>query len=77
MLEVKDLQVHFGVINAIKGISFEVPKGKIVTLICHGSALLLWTRLSTGRLLAEGKKWTGFTDAEEDDVNTAFGMTLI
>ena len=50
--------------------------GKIVTLICHGSALLLWTRLSTGRLLAEGKKWTGFTDAEEDDVNTAFGMTL-
>ncbi|MBK7821331.1 MAG: ABC transporter ATP-binding protein [Tessaracoccus sp.] len=33
MLEVKDLQVHFGVINAIKGISFEVPKGKIVTLI--------------------------------------------
>ncbi len=33
MIEVKDLQVHFGVINAIKGISFEVPAGKIVTLI--------------------------------------------
>jgi len=33
MLEVKDLAVHFGVINAIKGISFEVPAGKIVTLI--------------------------------------------
>ena len=33
MLEVKDLVVHFGVINAIKGISFEVPAGKIVTLI--------------------------------------------
>ena len=33
MLEVRDLQVHFGVINAIKGISFEVPAGKIVTLI--------------------------------------------
>lgn len=51
-------------------------KGKIVTLICHGSALLLWTRLSNGKLLAEGKKWTGFTDAEEEEVNTAFGMTL-
>lgn len=51
-------------------------RGKIVTLICHGSALLLWTRLSNGRLLAEGKKWTGFTDEEEDEVNTAFGMTL-
>ena len=33
MLEVRDLKVHFGVINAIKGISFEVPAGKIVTLI--------------------------------------------
>ena len=33
LLEVRDLQVHFGVINAIKGISFEVPAGKIVTLI--------------------------------------------
>lgn len=51
-------------------------KGKIVTLICHGSSLLLWTRLSNGKLLAEGKKWTGFSDDEEDDVNKAFGMTL-
>ncbi|MCR8932255.1 MULTISPECIES: type 1 glutamine amidotransferase domain-containing protein [unclassified Pseudomonas] len=51
-------------------------KGKIVTLICHGSSLLLWTRLSDGKLLAEGKKWTGFTDAEEDEVNKAFGMKL-
>ncbi len=51
-------------------------KGKIVALICHGSSLLLWTRLSDGKLLAEGKKWTGFTDGEEDEVNEAFGMKL-
>ncbi|MCI1058764.1 type 1 glutamine amidotransferase domain-containing protein [Stenotrophomonas maltophilia] len=51
-------------------------KGKIVTLICHGSSLLLWTRLSDGRLLAEGKKWTGFTDEEEEEVNKTFCMTL-
>lgn len=51
-------------------------KGKIVTLICHGSSLLLWTRLSNGKLLAEGKKWTGFTDDEEEVVNQAFGMKL-
>ncbi len=51
-------------------------KGKVVSLICHGSCLLLWTRLSDGSLLAEGKKWTGFTDEEEDEVNAAFGMTL-
>lgn len=51
-------------------------KGKIVTTICHGSSLLLWTRLSNGKLLADGKKWTGFTDEEEEQVNTAFGMKL-
>lgn len=33
MLEVKDLQVHFGVIHALKGISFSVGEGEIVSLI--------------------------------------------
>jgi len=33
LLEVKDLQVFYGVIQALKGISFEVDKGEIVTLI--------------------------------------------
>jgi len=50
--------------------------GKIVALICHGSSLLLWTRLSDGKLLADGKHWTGFTDEEEDEVNATFGMKL-
>lgn len=33
LLEVKDLEVFYGVIQAIKGISFTVEKGEIVTLI--------------------------------------------
>ena len=33
MLEVKNLQVYYGVICALKGISFEVNEGEIVTLI--------------------------------------------
>ena len=33
LLEVKDLQVFYGVIQALKGISFEVSQGEIVTLI--------------------------------------------
>lgn len=33
LLEVKQLQVHYGVIKALDGISFEVNKGEIVTLI--------------------------------------------
>ncbi len=33
LLEVKDLEVYYGVINALKGISFYVDKGEIVSLI--------------------------------------------
>ena len=33
LLEVKDLEVYYGVIQALKGISFEVNEGEIVTLI--------------------------------------------
>ena len=33
ILSVKDLQVSYGGIEAVKGISFDVPAGKIVTLI--------------------------------------------
>ncbi len=33
MLEVKDLNVYYGVIQALKGINFEVNEGEIVTLI--------------------------------------------
>lgn len=33
MLEIKDLQVCYGVINAIKGVSFEVNEGEIIALI--------------------------------------------
>ncbi|MEE0868072.1 MAG: ABC transporter ATP-binding protein [Clostridia bacterium] len=33
LLEIKDLEVFYGVIQAIKGISFEVNEGEIVTLI--------------------------------------------
>ena len=33
LLEVKDLSVHYGVIQALKNVSFEVNEGEIVTLI--------------------------------------------
>lgn len=33
MLEVKDLHVHYGVIEALKGVSLQVEQGKIVSLI--------------------------------------------
>ena len=33
MLEVKDLSVYYGVIQALKGISFEVNEGDVIALI--------------------------------------------
>lgn len=50
--------------------------GKITCLICHGTSLLLWVKLSNGKLLADGKTWTGFADSEEDIINKMFGMTV-
>ena len=50
--------------------------GKVSTTICHGSVILLKTRLSNGKLLAEGKQWTGFCDAEEEIVDKAYSKQV-
>ena len=39
--------------------------GKITALVCHGTCLLLETRLKDGKLLVEGRTWTGFANSEE------------
>ncbi len=39
--------------------------GKVVAIVCHGTCVLLKTRLSNGDLLVKGKTWTGFANAEE------------
>jgi putative intracellular protease/amidase len=39
--------------------------GKMTAVICHATCVLLKTRLTDGRLLVEGKTWTGFANAEE------------
>ena len=33
MLEIKDLEVYYGMIQAIKGVSFQVNEGEIIALI--------------------------------------------
>ncbi len=50
--------------------------GKVVGLVCHGTCLLLWTKLSDGKLLADGKTWTGYPDSEEAMINEVARMTV-
>ncbi len=66
MLEVKGLQVHYGMIQAIKGIDFEVNKGEVVALIGAngaGKTTILHTvsgllQASSGSIHFEGKDIT-------------------
>jgi branched-chain amino acid transport system ATP-binding protein len=51
MLKVEDLQVYYGSIHAIKGVSFEVNEGEIVTLIGANGAGKSTTLNTVGGLL--------------------------
>ena len=50
--------------------------GKLLAVICHATCALLETRLSDGRLLVEGKTWTGFADSEEDYADEFVGQRI-
>ncbi len=50
--------------------------GKVTALVCHGTCLLLETRLSTGALLVEGKTWTGFANSEEQFADAFVGKRI-
>lgn len=54
MLEVKDLEVYYGMIQAIKGISFEVNEGEIIALIgANGAGKTTTLHTVTGLLQAK------------------------
>jgi putative intracellular protease/amidase len=39
--------------------------GKLVIVVCHATCTLLRIALTDGRLLVDGKTWTGFANSEE------------
>lgn len=66
MLEVKNLEVYYGMIQALKGISFEVEEGEVIALIgANGAGKTTTLHTVTGLLpakrgsvLFEGKEIT-------------------
>ena len=72
MFEIRDLNVHFGGIHALKGVSLEVEDGEIVTLIGAngaGKSTTLRTasglkKPTSGQVLVDGKNITGTSTTE-------------
>ena len=49
---------------------------KVTAVICHATCILLKTKLSNGKLLVEGKTWTGFANSEEEFADSVVGQKI-
>jgi putative intracellular protease/amidase len=49
---------------------------KVTGVICHATCVLLTARLHDGRLLVDGKTWTGFANSEEDYADQYVGRRI-
>src|SRR5207248_1852414 len=50
--------------------------GKIITVVCHATCILLKARLTSGDLLVKDKTWTGFANSEEDYADAFVGQQI-
>jgi len=50
--------------------------GKVLAVICHATCILLKLMLSNGKLLVEGKTWTGFANSEEQYADSYVGQRI-
>ncbi len=50
--------------------------GKPSAAVCHSATLLLGAKTSSGKLIVDGKTWTGFANSEEDFADAAVGMKI-
>jgi putative intracellular protease/amidase len=50
--------------------------GRVTALVCHGTCLLLETKLENGDLLVKGKTWTGFANREEKFADDFVGKRI-
>ena len=50
--------------------------GKPTTVVCHATCVLLDVTDGAGTLIVDGKRWTGFTAAEEQYAESAIGQKI-
>lgn len=74
MLKIRDLHVYYGGIHALKGISLDVPEGKIVTLIgANGAGKSTTLRAITGLVKAR----RGSIELKGQDVTTRPAHSIV
>lgn len=76
MLHVKDLHVYYGGIHALKGISFHINQGEIVSLIgCNGAGKTTTLRALSGLVEARGE--VTFSDPKQATPSINFNFLKI
>ena len=74
MLEIKDLKVSYGMIQAIKGVSFEVNKGEVIALIgANGAGKTTILHTITGLIPSEA----GSVVFEGQDITNVQGHKIV
>jgi len=51
-------------------------KGKVLGIVCHATCVLLKSVTSEGKLIVDGKTWTGFANSEEQFADNFVGMKI-
>jgi putative intracellular protease/amidase len=51
-------------------------QGKPTAIVCHATCVLLEARTSDGKLVVEGRTWTGFANSEEQYADTYAGTRI-
>ena len=81
ILEIRDLQVHYGGIEAVKGISLDVPEGEIVTLIGANGAGKSSTLRAIAGLVKPSAGKISFLDEDITGMDSSLivskGITLV
>ena len=81
ILEIRDLQVHYGGIEAVRGISLDVPEGKIVTLIGANGAGKSSTLRAIAGLVKPSAGKISFLDEDITGMDSSMivskGITLV
>ena len=74
MLKVEDLNVYYGKIHALKGISFEVNKGEVVSLIgANGAGKSTTLKTISGMLRSK----TGSITFMDEDISNVESFKLV